>query len=312
MDRATTKAGLLDWARRERAGWELLVAEVGEARMLLPGPMGDWTFRDLLAHLDAWQRYEQAPLELALTGGRPAPPWPADLNPTRDQDRINQFVYEATRHRPPADVLRDARQTWDRLEEGLAALPDVVLADPGPVAWMDGKPLGPTVLREATGHYHQDHEADVRAWLATQETAAARPIGLGRVEHLNPDGLPKSPAFSNVVAVSGNVKTVYVGGQNAVDADGTIVGACDIGAQADQVFANLRTALAAAGADLHHVVTWTIHVVQGQPLHPGFAAFQRAWGDHPNPPAITVAIVSALAVPDALVEVDAVAVVPQE
>jgi hypothetical protein len=46
-----TKAKLIDWARRERAGWEQLLADVGEARMSEPGPMGDWSFRDLLAHL---------------------------------------------------------------------------------------------------------------------------------------------------------------------------------------------------------------------------------------------------------------------
>ena len=139
MDRPTTKAALIDWARRERAGWELLVAEVGEARMPLPGPMGDWTFRDLLVHLDAWQRFEQGPVEQALTGERSAPPWPAELDPTRDQDAINQFVYEATRHRPVADVLRDARRTWDHLEEALTALPEAALTEPGHFC-LDGGP----------------------------------------------------------------------------------------------------------------------------------------------------------------------------
>jgi enamine deaminase RidA (YjgF/YER057c/UK114 family) len=130
------------------------------------------------------------------------------------------------------------------------------------------------------------------------------------IEHLDPDGLVRNPAFTNAVAVSGPVKTVYVGGQNGVDATGAIVDKGDIGAQATQVFANLQTALAAAGADLGHIVKWTIWVVEGQPLEPGIAAFQRAWGRRPNPPAISVAIVSGLALPDALVEVEAIAVVP--
>ena len=43
----------------------------------------------------------------------------------------------------------------------------------------------------------------------------------------------------------------------------------------------------------------------GAPLGPGFAAFQKAWGDRPNPPAVTAAFVSALAHPDFLVEIDA-------
>jgi len=52
-------------------------------------------------------------------------------------------------------------------------------------------------------------------------------------------------------------------------------------------------------------------VVEGQSLQAGFAAFQNAWPRTPNPPAITGVFVSALAHPDFLVEMDAVAVVPQ-
>jgi enamine deaminase RidA (YjgF/YER057c/UK114 family) len=51
-------------------------------------------------------------------------------------------------------------------------------------------------------------------------------------------------------------------------------------------------------------------VVAGQPLQPGFEAFRKVWGTRPNPPAITAAIVSGLARPEFLVEMDAVVVVP--
>lgn len=46
----------------------------------------------------------------------------------------------------------------------------------------------------------------------------------GNVAYLNPDGLHRNPAFSQVVVTSGRTRTVYVGGQNAVDASGGIVG----------------------------------------------------------------------------------------
>lgn len=133
----------------------------------------------------------------------------------------------------------------------------------------------------------------------------------GLIQHLNPDDLIKNPAFTNVVVVSGSVKTVYVGGQDAVDASGAVVGKGDIKAQTEQIFKNLQTALAAAGATLEHVVKWNIYVVQGQPLQPGFEVFQQVWGRRPNPPAITMAYVAGLANPDFLCEMDAIAVVPQ-
>jgi enamine deaminase RidA (YjgF/YER057c/UK114 family) len=132
----------------------------------------------------------------------------------------------------------------------------------------------------------------------------------GRVEFLNPDGLSQNPAFSNVAVVSGSVRTIYVGGQDAVDAEGNVVGIGDIAAQTGQVLRNLRTALAAAGAGPEHVVKWNVLVAEGQDFAGGYAAFQRVWGDQPNPPVITAAVVKGLAHPDFLVEMDAIAVVP--
>ena len=134
----------------------------------------------------------------------------------------------------------------------------------------------------------------------------------GLVEHLKPEGLANNPAFTNVIVVTGPVKTIYIGGQDAVDASGQIIGKGDIKAQTEQVFENLQTALAAAGADLEHVVKWNIYIVQGQPLQAGFEVFQRVWGNRPNPPTITGLFVAELANPDFLVEIDAVAVVPLE
>lgn len=133
----------------------------------------------------------------------------------------------------------------------------------------------------------------------------------GQVRHLNPDNLTKNPAFTQVVTVTGPVKTVYIGGQDAVDASGAIIGKGDLKAQVEQIFKNLQTALAAAGATLEQVIKWNVYVVQGQPLQPAFEVFQYIWGRRSNPPAITMVYVAGLAHPDFLCEMDAVAVVPQ-
>ena len=132
-----------------------------------------------------------------------------------------------------------------------------------------------------------------------------------QVQYINPDGLNKNPAFTNVIVVTGPVKTIYVGGQDAVDASGTIIGKGDLKAQTEQVLKNVQAALAAGGAQLEHIIKWNLYVVQGQPLRAGFEAFQQVWGNRPNPPAITMQFVSGLAHPDFLVEMDAIAVVPQ-
>ena len=133
----------------------------------------------------------------------------------------------------------------------------------------------------------------------------------GEVHYINPDALNKNPAFTNVVVVTGSVKTVYVGGQDAIDASGVVIGKGDLKAQTEQVLKNIQTALAAGGAQIEHIIKWNLYVVQGQPLRAGFEVFQRFWGNRPNPPAISGVFVAGLAHPDFLVEMDAIAVVPQ-
>ena len=140
-----------------------------------------------------------------------------------------------------------------------------------------------------------------------------RPAKLTRahVELLAPDGLVKSPAFSHVAVVSGAVRTIYVGGQDSVDADGEVVGKGDLGAQTTQILANIGTALAAAGAGLEHVIKWNVFVVHGHPVGPAYEAFQQVWaGRSSPPPLITVAFVSGLGNPEFLAEMDAIAIVP--
>ena len=131
-----------------------------------------------------------------------------------------------------------------------------------------------------------------------------------QVNYINPSGLHKNPAYTNVVTVTGPAKTIYIGGQNAVDMSGAIIGKGDFKKQTEQILTNIQIALAAAGAQLQHVIKWNLYVVQGQSLQEGFEVFQRIWGNRPNPPVITVVIVAGLAHPDFLAEMEAVAVVP--
>jgi enamine deaminase RidA (YjgF/YER057c/UK114 family) len=125
--------------------------------------------------------------------------------------------------------------------------------------------------------------------------------------HINPEGLHRSPAFSQAVVVEQPTKTIYIGGQNGVDADGKVVGPT-VGDQASQALRNLATILESEGASLANIVHWTIAVVDGHAFDEGLAAFQQVWNLADPPPAITVHVVAGLG-PGFLVEISAVAVV---
>lgn len=134
----------------------------------------------------------------------------------------------------------------------------------------------------------------------------------GSVDYLNPDALIKSPAFSQAAVVTGSVKTVYVGAQNAVDGDRNIVGRGDIVAQTEQVLRNIGACLQAAGAGPEHLVSWNIYVLEGRDVGGAAEAGGRWLGDRPHPPLNNVVFVSSFGHPDFLVAIDAMAVVPLE
>lgn len=129
------------------------------------------------------------------------------------------------------------------------------------------------------------------------------------VRRLRPDGLVHSPAFSHVAIIPPGATTVLVGGQNAVDAAGRLV-AEDMAGQTARALDNLELALGAAGAAMADVVHLRVHVVAGADLSAGFAEFQQRWDGDADPPLVTVTVVTALAVPGTLVEIDAVAALP--
>lgn len=125
------------------------------------------------------------------------------------------------------------------------------------------------------------------------------------ITHINPDSLYKSPVFSQAVLVEGG-KTLYIGGQNGILPDGTMAGDT-LGAQTEQALKNILEILKAVGGTQENVVKLTIYTAKGQDIREGYGASQRVWGNFPT--AITGSLVESLAVPGALVEIEAIAVI---
>jgi enamine deaminase RidA (YjgF/YER057c/UK114 family) len=139
---------------------------------------------------------------------------------------------------------------------------------------------------------------------------AAAPLA-AQNEFINPDGLSKPPGYTHVV-VARPGKIVYLAGQVANDRSGKVVSS-DFRAQSEQVFANLKTALAAAGATFDDVVKINYYVRNYTPELRGILRETRdKYINQEHPPASTLVGVAALASDDYLLEVEAVAVVPDK
>ncbi|WP_061962529.1 RidA family protein [Demequina flava] len=124
------------------------------------------------------------------------------------------------------------------------------------------------------------------------------------ITHINPEGMHASPVFSQAVVASGT-RTVYVGGQNGTDESGAING--DLVDQTEQALRNLLTVLWAADATQADVVKLTIYLHEDGDVQEAFAGSQEIWGAQPVP--ITVVKVAGFARAEALVEIEAIAVV---
>ncbi len=125
---------------------------------------------------------------------------------------------------------------------------------------------------------------------------------------INPEGMVRPGTYTPIVATRGG-RTLYVAGQVAQDEKGGIVGPGDLAAQAEQVYKNVGLALKGAGATFNDVVKITVYVVNLKPEHRDLMGQVRARHvAKDNPPASTLVGVQALAKPEYLVEVEAVAV----
>jgi enamine deaminase RidA (YjgF/YER057c/UK114 family) len=129
------------------------------------------------------------------------------------------------------------------------------------------------------------------------------------IKIFNPAGLAKPPATYSHIAQAKTQQVVFIAGQVPTDAAGNVVGKGDIEAQSAQVYANIHTALRAVGADWANVAQFTSFLTRAEDS----AAF-RTWRNREFPkmfpggsPPNTLLIISRLADPDYLLEVQTIA-----
>ena len=130
------------------------------------------------------------------------------------------------------------------------------------------------------------------------------------VRFIKSDTLPPSPGYSQAADVRAGSRIVYIAGQVALDRAGKLVGEGDFRAQATQTFENLKAALQASGANFENVVKLNSYFVDMSQL-PAFREVRDTYVNTANPPAGTAVQVSRLFREGFLVEVEAIAVVPE-
>lgn len=165
MTETPNKSALLEQIEREQSFWKQLLAEIGEARMLEPGATGDWTFKDVVAHLNGWRSITLARLDAAQHGHAPAaPPWSADLDEDEDVDQINDWIKRENRDHSLQAVLKEYSDSFQRMRAAVTARSDRELTKLDHYPWLEGYALADVITR-SFGHLHEEHEPVLRAWL---------------------------------------------------------------------------------------------------------------------------------------------------
>jgi enamine deaminase RidA (YjgF/YER057c/UK114 family) len=124
---------------------------------------------------------------------------------------------------------------------------------------------------------------------------------------LNPETLFVPPGYTQIVETTGPSRTVYIAGQMGIDKDGRLPG--DFRSQANQTFENLKEALAAVGGKLEHIVKLNNYLLDIQYL-PVIRDVRSKYLGGDGLPASTTLQVAGFARIGALLEIEAVAVLP--
>jgi len=132
---------------------------------------------------------------------------------------------------------------------------------------------------------------------------------MAEIKIFNPDGMSRPKPYSHV-AYAKTQELVFIAGQTPIDQNGALVGKGDFEAQCAQVFANIRTALRAVNADWKNIVQFTSYIVRPQDTdaYRGWRAkvYPEMFPNGAYPPH-TLLIISRLADPDYLLEVQTMA-----
>jgi uncharacterized protein (TIGR03083 family) len=152
MAHAKNKAELIAQVRKERKALEALIATLSPEEMTRPGMIGEWSVKDILAHLVEWEQMFLAWYHAGLVGM--VAHTPAEGYKWNQLPALNQAIYERHRQRPLAEVLAGFESSFREIFQAVEAMSEEVLFTPGCYAWTNKHALVGWVEANTSSHYH--------------------------------------------------------------------------------------------------------------------------------------------------------------
>jgi hypothetical protein len=175
MPETGEKAELLTKIQTGYAQFETLLTNLSEEQMTIPNVNSNWSIKDTIAHLTAWQNYLQEQLQGIVTGKKPSQFLPnlSLPNTLSDVDEINTYIYQEQKDRPLAEVLADFRASYQRTLETVKAVSEESLnlappwgAKDDPV-WLLIASNDPVwfIIASNTYQHYEEHRNSIQRWL---------------------------------------------------------------------------------------------------------------------------------------------------
>ncbi len=160
------KKELLETLEDSRQEMLEMLEDLPDEALVQPGVTGEWSIKDILAHLTYWEG-QIVTLIFQVQRGM-AKPSTAHFSP-EPVDAVNQRWYESGKDRPLEMIWQDwvsvRKQTIRRVNE----LSETDLSDPKKYAWSKGKPLCEWILGDTVEH-EEEHGDAIREWLDARDS----------------------------------------------------------------------------------------------------------------------------------------------
>jgi len=163
MEEQMNKRLLLDKIRSRQIDFEQVITPLSEEQLTMPGVNGDWSIKDVLAHLVSWQKRTIDRLDAAAQNKEPTTPPVAN---DEEVNNLNQRFYEENKERSLSEVLADFKTTYLRMLETVEAMREEDLFDAQKFPWNGGTPLWENVAGNTYEHI-DEHIGAIQKWLAS-------------------------------------------------------------------------------------------------------------------------------------------------
>ena len=158
MTDPVSRQEVLDLIRGEREALEAVLSGISDESMLEPGVQGDWSGKDLLAHITVWEQRMVRWIRESLCGETPEI---AQEGFTWDDlDRMNEETYQENKDRPLDEVQAEFRASYQEAFATVEGMTEEDLFDGDRFAWRSGDPLLQMVAANTWWHY-KEHREDI-------------------------------------------------------------------------------------------------------------------------------------------------------